>query len=217
MAAKSENCCSCCFNLIITMGLAALFLWLSLRADEPKCYLESIYVPALDKSLNNSPHSNSTLFFTLMLKNPNKDKGIKYDVVHLTFRIFNDSNATRPLANATLQGFYQGHQKKAHKPGNATVTAVDAVNTTVNGKVYFRVDFATKVKYKILVFYKKRHSVWGGANVEINGSGLKVYDKSIRLGNMPVRIESGAPKLRGRYHALVAFFVGVLVVLHAFT
>lgn len=215
MAAESKNCCSCCFNLIITMGLAALFLWLSLRADEPKCYLESIYVPALNKSLN-SPH-NSTLFFTLKLNNPNKDKGIKYDAVHLNFRIFNDSNATRPLADATLQGFYQGHQKKAHKPGNATVTAVDGVNTTVNGKVYFRVDFATRVKYKILVFYKKRQSVWGGANVEINDSGLKVYDKPIRLGNLPVRIESGAPKLRGRYHAPVAFFVTVLVVLHAFT
>ncbi len=91
------------------------------------------------------------------------------------------------------------------------------MTAAVNDKVYYRVDFTTKVKYKILVFYTKRHSLWGGANVEINDSGLKVYKKPIRLGNLPARIESGALKLRGRYHALLAFFVTLLVVLHAFT
>ncbi|MQL05671.1 hypothetical protein EI015_26745, partial [Escherichia coli] len=105
-----------------------------------------------------SPH-NSTVFFAIKLKNPNKDKGIKYDAVQLNFRIFNDSNTTRPLANATLQGFYQGHQKTADKPGNASVGGAN-VTAAVNDKVYYRVDFTTKVKYKILVFYTKRHSLW---------------------------------------------------------
>ncbi|KAF1887059.1 hypothetical protein Lal_00046297 [Lupinus albus] len=199
------------------MGVTAFFIWLSLRVTEPKCYLESIYVPALNKSLN-SPH-NSTLFFKLKLENPNKDKGVKYDAVHLTFRIFNDSNTTRALTNATVERFYQGHQKTAHKSGNTTVTG-GGVNVTavVNGKVYFRVDFDTRVKYKILVFYTKRDSLWGGANVEINNSsGLKVFGKPLRLGNSLPRIVSGASNLREGYRALYAILLLVLVVLHVLT
>ncbi|XP_061341808.1 protein NDR1-like [Gastrolobium bilobum] len=209
MAAESENCCSCCFGFIITMGLTALFLWLSMRVDEPKCYIDYIYVPALNKTLN-SPQ-NSTLLFTLKLVNGNKDKGIKYDAVLLRFKIFLDSNTTRYVGNATVPEFYQGHQKKASKP--SSLLAAGNLTSTVDGKVYFRVDFATAVKYKILVWYTKRHRLWGGANVEIDNSG--VHRKPIRLGNFPERIESGAPKLCGRYRALLPFFVAVLLVLNA--
>ncbi|OIW03157.1 hypothetical protein TanjilG_11794 [Lupinus angustifolius] len=219
MAAESESCWSCCFSFILSMGFTAFFIWLSLRVTEPKCYLESIYVPALNKSFN-SPH-NSTLLFNLKLVNPNKDKGVKYDAVNLHFRIFNDSNTTRPLANATVDRFYQGHQKTAHKSGNIIVTGGGGggnVTAVVNGKVYFRVEFDTTVKYKILVFYTKHHSLWGGANVEINNSsGLKVYGKPLRLGNSLPRIVSGASKLRRGYRALWGFLVNVLVVLHVLT
>ncbi|KAK7290817.1 hypothetical protein RIF29_05533 [Crotalaria pallida] len=214
-AVQSDSCCGCCLSFILTMGLTALFIWLSLRVDEPKCYLEQIYVPALNKTLN-SPH-NSTLFFTLRLVNPNKDKGIKYDAVHLSFRVFDSSNSTRPLANATIDGFYQGHQKKAHKHGNTTA-GLNMTTAAVNGKVYYRVDFETKAKYKILVFYTKRDSLWGGANVEINNSsGLKVYEKPIRLGNSLAVINSGVPELRGGYRALLAFLLTGLVLLHTLT
>ncbi|CAL0322715.1 unnamed protein product [Lupinus luteus] len=217
MAAEFESCWSCCFSFILTMGVTAFFIWLSLRVTEPKCYLESIYVPALNKSLN-SPH-NTTLFFTLKLVNPNKDKGVKYNAVNLTFRIFNDSNTTRPLANATVDRFYQGHQKTAHKSGNTAVTGGGGnLTTVVNGKVYLRVEFDATVKYKILVFYTKRDSLWGGANVELNNSsGLKVYGKPLRLGNSVARIVSGASELCGGYRALWGFFVNFLVVLHVLT
>ena len=65
-------------------------------------------------------------------------------------------------------------------------------------------EVATGVKYKTVVWYTKRHRLWGGANVEVNASsGKKVSPKGIRLGHVPPRIGSGAAaEVRG---------VGVLV------
>ncbi|RDX72240.1 Protein NDR1, partial [Mucuna pruriens] len=217
--ASSDSCCGRCCTFLITIGLAALFLWLSLRVDEPKFYMEYIYVPALNKSLNNSP-PNNTLFFTLKLVNGNKDKGIKYDDVQLAFRVFVGVNATRPLGNATVGRFYQGHQKKAHKHGS--LTAAGNLTTAVDGRVVYRVDFATAAKYRILFWYTKRHTLWGGENVEIKESGLNVKGKGkgkpVRLvGHSPPVMPSGAPDLRGRYRALLPFCVAMLLGLLHFT
>lgn len=203
MAAEHDSCCSRCVTFLITIGLTALFLWLSLRVDEPKCYLDYIYVPALNKTLNsNSTHNkNTTILFALKLTNGNKDKGIQYDDVLLSFRVFESVNLTRPLGNATVQRFYQGHQKKATKHGNFSGGGGN-LTAAVAGRMWYRVDYATAVKYKILFWYTKRHRLWGGANVEIGDSGMKVYRKAVRLGGKnPVVIESGASKLSGRYRA----------------
>ncbi|KAK7272447.1 hypothetical protein RJT34_29049 [Clitoria ternatea] len=205
----AATCCTRCSTFIITTGLTALFLWLSLRVDEPKCYLEYIYVPALNNTLKS--HRNATVFFSLKLANPNKDKGVKYDAVGVSFRVFVSANATRPLGNATIERFYQGHQKTAHKSGS--LLAGGNLTAPVDGKVYYRVDFATAAKYKILLWYTKRDRLWGGANVEIGNSGLKVNRKAIRLGNSPIVIESGAHKLPPCYRALVAFFFAVLMLI----
>ncbi|CAI8593005.1 unnamed protein product [Vicia faba] len=206
MPPKHDSCCSCCSGFIITTGLTALFIWLSIRVDEPKCYLDYIYVPALNKTLNST--SNSTFLFTLKLVNPNKDKGIQYDAVQLRFGLFKDLNTTRSLGNATVGRFYQGHEKTAKKPGLVVVNGVGNLTERVNGKVYFRVDFVTAVKYKILLWYTKRDQLWGGANLEIGDLGEKVGKKGVRLGNSPVMIESGALKLYGGYRALLIFLVG---------
>ncbi|KAI4322819.1 hypothetical protein L6164_022478 [Bauhinia variegata] len=203
---SSDGCCQCCFSFIITLGLTALFLWLSLRVDEPKCYVGSFYVPALNKTLNTP--NNRTIVFVVELDNGNKDKGIQYDNVSLNFEIFVDANTTRPVGNATIVGFYQGHKKEAKKWGYFDSYGVN--RTLVNGKVYFRVNFTTSVKYKILLWYTKRDKLWGGGNVEIDDSGAKTYRKGIRLGaSLPI-VESGAPKTRGCYCALLGLFLCIL-------
>ncbi|KAK7401903.1 hypothetical protein VNO78_13755 [Psophocarpus tetragonolobus] len=214
MAVAHESCCSRCITFLITIGFMALFLWLSLRVNEPKCYLDSIYVPALNKTLN-STHKNTTILFALKLANGNKDKGIRYDDVQLSFKVFVSMNDTRPLGNATVQNFYQGHQKKATKRGNFTA-AFGNLTAAVAQKVWYRVDYNTTAKYKILFWYTKRHRLWGGANVEMNDSGLKVYAKPIKLGgNNPLVIESVAPNLLPHYRALLTFVIAAFLFLNA--
>ncbi|KAK7312895.1 hypothetical protein VNO77_37126 [Canavalia gladiata] len=215
MAPERNNCCTCCLSTLISLGITALFLWLTFRTSEPKCFIQSLYVPSLHHH-----NKNDTLVFQLKLQNDNKDKGVKYDAVRLAFRLFLDNTTTRPLANATLDAFYQGRGKTAHKWGSAVArgAGVNRTAATVNGKVFLRVEFTTSVKYKILMmFYMKRHRLFGGANVEMNvSSGEKVESKEIRLGAVPPRLESEAAEARGCSVAFVGLFVTGLF-LTAFT
>jgi len=214
------NCCTCCTSFITSTGLAILFLWLTLRTQQPKCFIQSLYLPSFNKTLTSTIHkhsnNNNTIIFNLKLANQNKDKGVYYDATRLTFALFLDVNTTRPLANSTLDGFYQGHGKTAEKWGSAEARG-GGVNRTVQGSVFLRVEFVTRVKYKILFVYTKRHRLSGGANVEVTvSSGQKVNPKGIRLGNAPVRIGSEAAPVRGLWVALSGTFVSLLV-LSAFT
>ncbi|CAI8617538.1 unnamed protein product [Vicia faba] len=199
----SANLCTCCTSFITSTGLVILFLWLTLRTQQPKCFLQSLYLPSLNKTItSNHEHSNNTVIFKLKLINTNKDKGVLYHTVHLTFALLLDANTTRPLANTTLEAFYQGHGRTTQKWSSAEAHG-GGVNSTVNGTVFLRVDFATRVNYKIMLFYSKRHRLSGGANVEVNvSSGEKLDPKGIRLG-------SEAAPLRLRWIALSTFLVSL--------
>ncbi|XP_027348165.1 protein NDR1-like [Abrus precatorius] len=206
MAPESGNCCTCCLSSLITMAITAIFLWLTFRTNKPKCFIESLYVPSLHHH-----NKNDTLVFQLKLQNDNKDKGVKYDTVYLTFGLFLDNTTTRPLANATFDAFYQGHGKTAHKWASAVARGggVNRTAATTNGTVFLRVDFTTRVKYKMLmVFFTKRYRLSGGANVEVNvSSGEKVEPKEIRLGDVPPRLVSEATGVQGRSAAFLGLFV----------
>ncbi|XP_058730512.1 protein NDR1-like [Vicia villosa] len=210
---RSANLCTCCTSFITSTGLIILFLWLTLRTQQPKCFLQSLYLPSLNKTItSNHKHfsnNNNTVVFNLKLTNTNKDKGVLYHTVYITFSLFLDAKTTRPLANTTLDAFYQGHGSTTQKWSSAEVHG-GGVNRTLNGSVFVRVDFATRVNYKIMLFYTKRHRLSGGANVEVNVStGEKVDPKRIRLGNIPPRVGSQAASLRVQWIALSTFLVSL--------
>ncbi|KAL1197355.1 Protein NDR1 [Cardamine amara subsp. amara] len=171
------NCCSCCLSFIFTAGLTSLFLWLSLRANKPKCSIQNFYVPALNKTLNS--RDNTTLNFMVRCDNPNKDQGIYYDDVHLT--ISNTNNTT--IANYTVPKFYQGHKKKAKKPGQVLPLNNQTVLRAVlpNGSAVFRMDLKTQVRFKIIFWKTKRERIEVGADVEVNGNGTKAQKKGIKM------------------------------------
>ena len=90
-----------------------------------------------------------------------------------------------------MPGFYQGHKKKATKPGHGianTTVALKAVSD--NGTGVFRVEMVTSVKFKIIFWYTKRHKIRVGADVVVNASGVKVYHKGIKLKSMAPRMGS---------------------------
>ncbi|QCD87330.1 protein NDR1-like [Vigna unguiculata] len=204
MEPPPRNCCTCCLGTLFSLGFSALFLWLSLRTEPPKCSLQSLSLLA----------QNDTVIFQLSLQNDNKDKGVKYRDVLVTFALFLDNTTTRPLANATLLPFYQGRGKTARKWGSAVAPRLARFNRTAavkNGNVFLHVEFATRVKYKVwLSFYVKRHRLVGGANVEVNASsGEKVEPKAIRLRDVPPRLGSRAAVVRSSYVAVVGVIVTV--------
>ncbi|KAK4386991.1 protein NDR1 [Sesamum angolense] len=187
----AADCRRCCCSFIFTSGLTALFMWLSLRTCKPTCSIENFYVPSLNTTDNSSAaRNNHTLYFDLKLKNGMKDKAVYYANINLTF--FYTQNTSRiPVANYTVPGFHQGHEKKAHRKelvGASGLPWEAALHAVSNGStVSFRVDLATRVKYKILFWYTKRESLVVTGDVAVDDSGGKVKKKK------GIKLKSGAP------------------------
>lgn len=194
----NRSCCNFCCIFIFTSGLTALFLWLSLRASNPTCSIQRFDVPALNKTANTT--SNHTIYFDLKLDNQNKDKGIYYDTLNLTF--YYGANKSQPIGNFTVHSFYQGHRKNTHRKNLVDLYNVSFETASVLDSVSkFRVDLKTAVRFKIMGFKTKRHKMVVGAQVEVNDSGQKAKKKGIKL-------KSGAPEFQ-RYRERVLLFLVV--------
>ncbi|XP_022717939.1 protein NDR1-like [Durio zibethinus] len=178
--------CGCCTS-ILTLGLAALSIWLYLRTSNPKCSIQTLYLPSLDRTLNLT--TDPTLNLTLRLDNPNQAKGIKYDPLIVT--VYDFPNKSSVIGNILMPGFYQGHKKKATKPGQGTANTTVALRAvSENGTGVFWVDMATSVKFKIMFWYTKKHKIRVGGDVVVNASGVKVDHKVIRLKSMAPKMGS---------------------------
>lgn len=203
---ESGGCCRCCFSFIITLGLTSLFMWLSLRADNPKCTIKYFYLPALNKTLNDSKSRNLT--FELKLDNGNKDKGIYYDDINLTFYDNPNMSLSHPMGNFTIRGFRQGQNKKAKR-----VETLEVMNTTLvtardfaNGSAFFRVDMATKLRFRIMFWKTKRHKLTLWTSVEVDSQGAIPKDHQKK----GFRLKSGAPE-NGGGGAQMGLLVGLMV------
>ncbi|KAJ8420138.1 hypothetical protein Cgig2_033912 [Carnegiea gigantea] len=203
MSEPEQGCCRCCCSFIFTAGLTALFLWLSLRPSSPTCSIEQFDAFALNKTSNSTTQTktktkttNHTLYYDLKLKNRNKDMGVYYDALNLTFYY-----ASRPIGNATYPAFYQGHQKDTHRIGSFDATrGVNWENATAvvstNGSAVFRVELATAVRYKIIFWKTKQHRLVMAADLHVNDQGSLVKGKK----NKGITLSSGAAKIKGCLH-----------------
>ncbi|XP_062018206.1 protein NDR1-like [Rosa rugosa] len=211
MGSSGGGCCQCCFSFIFTVGLTALFMWLSLRTSKPSCSIQYFYLPALNKTLNDT--GNKTLYVSLWLINGNKDKGIYYDNVNLTFSLPNTPNTSKQVVvgNANVTKFYQGHKKKALKKVELGSDKLNwtAVNGSVypNGSTHLRVDLETRVRFKIIFWRTKRHRLMVGADVEVNASGTKVNKKDVKLSAADHQLASYS----GQLWVLLNFLVFILL------
>ncbi|XP_012070741.1 protein NDR1-like [Jatropha curcas] len=196
--------CKCC-NFTVGLVIAALFMWQRFTTAKPKCFLQEIYVPALNQS-SNSP-SNTTLFFQLKLENTNIVKGVYYDPVNVTF--FDSPNRTHSIGNFTIPKFYQGRNKKAIKSGEINDTGLDieaVLRAVSNGSVVFRVDMATSVRNKFVVFKTKRRRINVGAYVNVSNQGTQVNPrKGVRLSSSVGKIGSSSYEKIGIL--LIKFFI----------
>ncbi|KAM7492671.1 hypothetical protein LguiA_035592 [Lonicera macranthoides] len=191
------GCCRCCFSFILTSGLTALFMWLSLRTSNPVCSIQDFYVPALNKS-SNSSSTNHTIYFDLKLDNENNDKGIYYDTFNLTIS-YDTSKGLIPIGNYTVKSFRQGHKKKARRRGS--VNSEEVSRAVSNGSMaVFRVHMATKIRFRIIAWKTKKYKLAVGARVEVNENGQKVHKKGIRL-------KSGAPEINCYRARVMGFLV----------
>ncbi|KAJ8565180.1 hypothetical protein K7X08_007756 [Anisodus acutangulus] len=174
---SSKNSCAChCVKLIVSLGVTALILWLSLRTTKPKCSIRDVYVRGLDKSVNsdnNVTRRDKNISFQLNVKNEMKEKGVRYDDITLNF--YYGTNTSYPIGNFTFDGFKQGKDKEAFKSGMIETSNMpwdDAIKAVSNrSKAVFRVDVSSRIKYKITFWYTKKHDYFVENKVEIDDTG----------------------------------------------
>nr|GLL46100.1 NDR1/HIN1-Like protein 3-like [Ipomoea trifida] len=99
------NClCQILCTLLVVVGVVALVLWLVLRPNKVKFYVDDAALTQFDLSTTNSSlYYNLALNFTV--RNPNKRIGIYYD--HFEASAFYKGQR---FSTQNLETFYQGHK-----------------------------------------------------------------------------------------------------------
>ncbi|KAF8414084.1 hypothetical protein HHK36_002083 [Tetracentron sinense] len=192
---NSTRCCRCFVSTTISLGLAALFMWL--RNCGITYSIDEFYVPALNKTANQS--RNTTIAFDLKMENRCKYKGIYYDAINVS--LYYGQSRSIFVGNVSIPGFYQGHDNKAHRKESVKSEGVPwKTALRSNGsKAVFRVDLGMVVRYKIMASKSKLHNVRVGGAVEVDAEGKKANKKGIKL-------ISKAPQ-QGRYSPCVPMFL----------
>ncbi|GAA0165082.1 hypothetical protein LIER_20575 [Lithospermum erythrorhizon] len=153
-------------------GLTAFFIWLSLRTSNPKCSLQDIYIPALNQTAN-STLTNHNITLNLKFKNVMKDKSVRYDDLNLTLLYYSKNNS-QTVGNKIMKGFKQGHSGKSHKQETVEAFGVpwdEAEDAAKNKSAVFGVSLSTKIKFKIMFWYTKKHHWRFEANVTVDDTG----------------------------------------------
>ncbi|PHT58920.1 hypothetical protein CQW23_01283 [Capsicum baccatum] len=163
-------------KVIVSFGVLALVLWISLRTTKPKCSIGDVYVRGLDKSVNSSNNMTSRdnhVSFQLNLNNGMKDKSIRYNDITLNF--YYGTNTSYPIGNYTFDGFKQGKGKETSKSGMIEAHNMpwdDAIKVVSNGsKATFKVEVSSRIKYKIIFWYTKKHNYVVENKVEVDNTG----------------------------------------------
>ncbi|KAH7663545.1 Late embryogenesis abundant protein LEA-2 subgroup domain-containing protein [Dioscorea alata] len=147
------------FSIIITLGIIVLILWLILRPNEIKPYVETATLSTFNLSTNTN--NNSTNFLTynltmdLSIRNPNKRISFYYDYIE-TQALYDDSR----IGFKILDPFYQGKKNTTVlHPEFSSRTAVlgDSVVTTYKrekgeGFFYVNVKVYTRMRLKVWLF-----------------------------------------------------------------
>ncbi|KAK2984799.1 hypothetical protein RJ640_004624 [Escallonia rubra] len=195
---RRGGCCGSCFSLISVAISITLSYWLFKTPSKPSCSIHAFYVPALNHTTNSTTATNTTIYFDLKLENRNQLKSVYYDPITLT--IYYVPNVTSvPIASYTVPEFYQGRRKTSHRRELVDTRGADFRPVSNGSMVSFRVDLATKVRFKTWWWKTGRKNLAVRAQVEVNDRGEKAEKKGIKL-------NSGAPELE-RHHLRVRLLV----------
>ncbi|KAH7663553.1 Late embryogenesis abundant protein LEA-2 subgroup domain-containing protein [Dioscorea alata] len=176
------------FSIIIILGIIVLVLWLVLRPNEIKAYVETATLSnfSLSSNTTNSNFLTSNLTMDLSIRNPNKRISFYYDYIE-TQAWYDDTR----FGFKTLDPFYQGKKNTTVlHPEFSSRTAVlsDSVVTTYNrekGEGFFYVDVKVYMKMRLKVGIFKIHGFKPEIDCTLklpattsNGSAVSTFERT---------------------------------------
>ncbi|KAK9267891.1 hypothetical protein L1049_010328 [Liquidambar formosana] len=172
------------------LGLLAFLLWLTLRPKNPTYTIVDFSAPTSNQS-NNTSSENGAISYVLEIQNPNKDSGIYYNDILLTFYYGQDS-----VGEKTIPSFYQGKHKTRqlsdHFDANARVWKA-LRSTILNATAELKVGLVTKIRYKMWGRKSKRHGMNLQGQIRIGSDG-KISGK-----NKKIKLKHTSKRWRSRY------------------
>ncbi|KAJ9549915.1 hypothetical protein OSB04_022458 [Centaurea solstitialis] len=149
--------------------LLVVMLVLYVNPKNPEFSVEKFYVSAFNKTSSNA--TTNTISFDIKLRNQNKAIGLYYDdPVNLTFSFTPRETNAQIIWKYSVPKFYQGNAQSrrlrdviqplgAHEISvfnrtavaeHASVLPTGAITTGLEPLLYFKVDFVTKVRFKLI-------------------------------------------------------------------
>ncbi|KAK1438720.1 hypothetical protein QVD17_04530 [Tagetes erecta] len=193
LPAKLQCFLSCCVTPLIIVLVVMLVLYVNPK--NPEFSVEQFYVSAFNKTASNA--TSSTISFDIKLRNQNAAIGLYYDdYVNVTFSFIPRETNDKIIWKYSVPKFYQGNAQSRRlidviKPigapdtpvfnqtvvaAHSSVLPLGAMDTGLESLLYFRVDFVTKVRFKLI---GKHHAKEFGlsANVPIGATTGEKFEK----------------------------------------
>ncbi|KAG4196955.1 hypothetical protein ERO13_A06G208300v2 [Gossypium hirsutum] len=160
------------FLSILLLGTILLILWLSLRPHRPTFHIIDFNVPGFAQP---SGLNDSRITFNVTARNTNKHNGIYYDSVAGLVFYKDQQIGWTPL----MEPFLQGPRTTTMLYGKfcgvkLTVTGKrwpEFMNARKQGKVVFRLQITSVIKYKIRIWDAKHHKMHVNCDVGVGPKG----------------------------------------------
>ncbi|KAB2026839.1 hypothetical protein ERO13_D06G212800v2 [Gossypium hirsutum] len=158
--------------LLLLLGTILLILWLSLRPHRPTFHIIDFTVPGFAQP---SGLNDSRITFNVTARNTNKHNGIYYDSVAGLVFYRDQQIGWTPL----MEPFLQGPKTTTMLYGKfcgvkLTVTGKrwpEFINARKQGKVVFRLQITSVIKYKIRTWDAKHHKMHVNCDVGVGPKG----------------------------------------------
>ncbi|GAV76396.1 LEA_2 domain-containing protein [Cephalotus follicularis] len=169
----SKFICAIFLGLLLTLGIIAFILWLSLRPHRPRFHIQNFSVPGLGQP---NGFENAEIAFNVTIRNANQDIGIYYDSMDGAVYYQDQKIGSKPL----LYPFYQ-------KPKNTTIVydVLSEATLTVNsqswmqflndrnsGTVVFRLEITSTIRFKLFSRQTKHHTMYANCDVPVGPDGF---------------------------------------------
>lgn len=173
----------------ILVGVSSLFRGPFIM--EPELYIQNFHIPALDVTSNDAGIINTTtIMFGLSFENLNpKQSEIFYDVVNMNLHYYG-SNFSLPIGNTSIPEFDQGNVWPTIRVETIQTYGVsweDARTEIFKGnEAFFRLELHTKYRSSNEPWFVKsrRYDLRIGANVTVNGHGLKSVKQRLKMSRL---------------------------------
>ncbi|KAI6703994.1 hypothetical protein NL676_013130 [Syzygium grande] len=161
------------------LAILAFCIWLSLRPSHPSFTVVNLSVP----TSNNIQNGSTSLTYELDIQNPNKDSGVYYDDILMSFFFRKDA-----IANDVITSFFQGKDNTLRVRHDAVAKDMriwsDVGRAVTNATAKLKVSLATRVRYKTWGKKSKHHGLNFEGVVPLGSDGKisgKKKKKKIKL------------------------------------